>query len=197
MNTPIKLIVPLELTKRDWIVSLVIMALIIAGLYYTDSQTLNRDKTMAILKSNNLAEIEIVYKTKVKPADRQKIKTSQDAADILHQVWNLDSIEHVETAIIILLNRNSDVLGWAKLSTGGVAGTIMDKKVIFQIALNANASGIILSHNHPSGNLQPSKQDIALTKEILTAGKLLDIKVLDHIILTEDSYTSMGDEGLI
>ena len=150
-----------------------------------------------VIKSDNLAEVEISYKNPVKVADRKKIHSAVDAYRILNSVWNMDNIEHVESAVVLLLNRNSDVLGWAKISVGGVAGTVVDKKVIFQLALNANASAIILSHNHPSGNLKASNEDLAITKDIKAAGKLLDINLLDHIIITSEGYFSMAEEGMM
>ena len=143
----------------------------------------------------NISEIEVRYKTKVKGADRMKITRSQDAADIIRKLFAAGTIEWREEAFLLCLNRHNDVLGFFKLSAGGTAGTVMDTKIIFQIALNCNASGIILSHNHPSGETKPSDTDIRLTKQIKQAGKLLEIKVLDHIILTEDSFYSLADEG--
>jgi DNA repair protein RadC len=89
------------------------------------------------------------------------------------------------------------VLGISEISTGGFAGTVADPKVIFSIALKACASSIILSHNHPSGNLKPSQADLNLTRKIKSGGELLDIAVLDHIILTSDSYFSFADEGIL
>ena len=101
-----------------------------------------------------------------------------------------------EQVEIVLLNRANKVLGISEVSTGGFSGTVADPKVIFSIALKACASSIIL-HNHPSGNLKPSQADLNLTKKIKNGGELLDIAVLDHIILTADSYFSFADEGLI
>jgi DNA repair protein RadC len=94
-------------------------------------------------------------------------------------------------------NRANKVLGIFELSTGGVSGTVADPKLIFAAALKVAASGLILSHNHPSGNLQPSQADIDLTRKIKEAGKLLEIQLLDHIILTTEGYYSFADEGLI
>lgn len=147
------------------------------------------------ITSENLAEVQAVYKNKVKAADRPKIEKSDDVVNCLRAVWNDDSIEHVEEAVMLLLNKNNKVLGWVKLSSGGVAGTVVDPKVIFQFALKTNASAIILSHNHPSGNLKPSNDDIKITNKIKTAGDFLDIKLLDHIIITADSHYSMADNG--
>ena len=95
------------------------------------------------------------------------------------------------------MNKIQRVLGIYELSTGGFAGTIADPKLVFIAALKANACNIILTHNHPSGNLKPSRADEELTRKIATAGMYLDIKVSDHIIVTSEGYYSFGDEGLI
>ncbi|GAB2705667.1 DNA repair protein RadC [Mucilaginibacter koreensis] len=98
---------------------------------------------------------------------------------------------------ILLLGRNCKVLSKELISKGGLSGTVADPKVIFGVALQHQASSIILAHNHPSGNLKPSQQDIDLTKKIFNAGRILDIGVLDHIIIAGQSYFSFGDEGLL
>ena len=95
------------------------------------------------------------------------------------------------------LDQNNQVLGFTKISEGSVSGTVADVRKIFAASIVANASGIILTHNHPSGNTTPSQADKVLTKQIVEAGKLLRVKVLDHIIKTVDSYYSFADEGLI
>ena len=146
--------------------------------------------------NSNLCEIDIVYKNKVKASDRPKISSSSDANTHLRTIWS-HRIEHVEEFMILCLNRANKVLGWAKISQGGLSGTVADPKVIFQFALKANASSIILAHNHPSGNLQPSADDISLTKKIKEAGGVLDLPVIDHIILSEESYYSFADEGIL
>jgi DNA repair protein RadC len=97
----------------------------------------------------------------------------------------------------MLLNRANKILRIFTVSTGGVAGTVADPKVIFATALKGNASSIILAHNHPSGNLKPSEADRQLTNRLTQAGKLLDISVLDHLIITAEEYFSFADEGLI
>ena len=96
-----------------------------------------------------------------------------------------------------MLNRANKVIGIFAVSSGGMCGTIADPRVIFAAALKSCAISIILAHNHPSGNLRPSQSDIDLTNKLRAAGKLLDIEVLDHIILAEDSYLSLADEGLL
>jgi len=149
----------------------------------------------------NVAEVELIYKTNVKPADRLKVTCSNDARNIFIDAFDENTFEHHEEFYILLLNRNSKVLGIKKISSGGVAGTVIDIKFIFQAAILANAESVILCHNHPSGNPQPSEQDKKITDKVKNAGLMLDIKVLDHIILTEHSkdsqYFSFADEGLI
>jgi DNA repair protein RadC len=97
-----------------------------------------------------------------------------------------------------MLNKANKVLGYSKISSGGISGTLVDPKLIFQTALKANASSIILAHNHPSGNKQPSDADTRITKKCTGAGTLLDITVLDHLIITpDDLYYSYADEGTL
>ncbi|MFD2160792.1 JAB domain-containing protein [Paradesertivirga mongoliensis] len=109
----------------------------------------------------------------------------------------METIEFIETFKVMLLNRANRVLGMMEITTGGISGTVADPKVIFAAALKSTASGIILSHNHPSGSLRPSQADINLTRKLKSAGELLDIAVLDHMILTSESYFSFADEGVI
>jgi len=112
----------------------------------------------------------------------------------LRSIWS-DHLELREEFYILLLNRANHVLGWFPVSKGGSAATIVDPKLIFSIALKCNAHGIILAHNHPSGNLKPSDADIQLTQNIKNGGILLEINILDHIIITSESYFSFADDG--
>jgi len=148
-------------------------------------------------KQFQVAEIQLSYKSIVKPSMRPKIKGSKDACEILKQSWDESRLELVEQFKVLFTNRANKVLGIFEVSTGGIAGTVADPKLIFVAALKAGASGVILSHNHPSGNLSPSQADIDLTRKINEGGKLLEIQLLDHIILTCESYYSFADEGLI
>jgi len=146
---------------------------------------------------SHVAEVQLTYNSKVKSSDRPKIMSSRDAEEILRNYWD-HTLEHTETTQLILLNRANRVLGITTLSKGGTTGCVIDVKVIFQYALKANASSIILAHNHPSGNLQASQEDIKISKKVKEAGKLLDIKLLDHIIISAyDGYSSMSDEGIL
>lgn len=151
---------------------------------------MERNQTMAV------AEVQLVYKSVVKASERPKISTSQDVYAVLQRHWNYDTIEYVEEFKIMLLNRANRVLGIVDISVGGMAGTIADPKVIFTAALKCAASSIILVHNHPSGNLRPSQADIDLTNRLREGGKLLDIMVIEHIILSSEGYFSFSDEGV-
>jgi DNA repair protein RadC len=144
-----------------------------------------------------IAEIELVYRSKVKASLRPQINTSQDAYEVLLGSWDADKIELVEQFAILLLNKANKVLGMYKVSTGGIAGTVADPRIIFASAIKANACALILVHNHPSGNLKPSRADEELTTKIKKGGDVLDIKVLDHLIITKDQYYSFADEGLL
>jgi DNA repair protein RadC len=143
-----------------------------------------------------VAEIEVTYKNKVNPSDRPKIIRSQDCYELLKSVWS-DKIEYVEEFYVVLLNRANRVLGFSRISEGGLTGCVVDAKRVFQCALKANASSIILTHNHPSGQTQPSEADIQITKKIKTAGDYLEITVIDHIIVTPYAYYSFADEGIM
>ena len=144
--------------------------------------------------SPELAEIKVSYKCKQK--SRVKITTSLEAFNILYPLYDKDTIELQEQFFLLLLNRMNAVLGWIKLSVGGASSTIVDPRIVFSIALQSNACGLILSHCHPSGTLLPSKSDIALTQNMVNSGKLLEILLLDHIIVSPDEkYYSFADEG--
>ena len=148
------------------------------------------------LLNYNLAEIQVSYKSKVKYSEMSKIISSKDAEDIFRKIWS-NEIEFREEFNLLLLNRANKVLGWYRISTGGMAGTVVDPKLIFSIALKCNASNIIMAHNHPSGNLKPSQADLELTKKLVSGGKLLEITVLDHLILSKEGFYSFADEGQI
>lgn len=126
--------------------------------------------------------------------EKPKIGGSADAFEILKA--DLLDIPH-EAFWIILLNRANRVIKKHQISQGGVAGTVADPKLIFKVAVEELASGIILAHNHPSGNLTASQADIDLTKKLKESGKLLDIQVLDHLIIAGKKYFSFADEGLL
>lgn len=126
-----------------------------------------------------------------------KVKNSKDSFEILLESWDKKTIELQEEFKILLLNRGNTVLGMYPMSKGGVTGTVVDAKLVFSVALKCNASNIIIAHNHPSGNLTPSEADKLITKKLKTAGKYLDITLLDHLIITKSGYYSFTDNGLI
>jgi DNA repair protein RadC len=146
-----------------------------------------------VKKQFELAEIQLSYKITVKPSSRPKIRTSKDTYEILLESWDDSRIEFVEQFKVMFLNRANKVLGIFEVSTGGVAGTVADPKVIFAAAIKTNASVMILSHNHPSGNLIASKSDIELTKRLKEGGRLLEIELLDHVIISTEGYFSFAD----
>src|SRR5688572_25896752 len=126
--------------------------------------------------------------------EKPKITGSKDIYDLLKA--ELLDIPY-EAFWIVLLNRANRVIKKHQISQGGVAGTVADPKIIFKLALEELASGVILAHNHPSGNLTASKADIDLTKKLKESGKLLEIEVLDHLIIAGKKYMSFADEGLM
>lgn len=141
-----------------------------------------------------ISEIQISYTASKL---RLKVTESRVVYNLFIDNWNPDTIELYEEFKVLLLNRNNQVLGIHVTSKGGIAGTVVDPKIIFSVALKAAASSIIFCHNHPSGNLKPSHVDIELTKKLVKAGGLLDIKVLDHLIVSKKGYWSFADEGMI
>lgn len=126
--------------------------------------------------------------------EKPRITGSRDVYTLL--IPHLQDIPH-EEFWILLLNRANRVIKKHQISQGGVAGTVADPKIIFKVAVEELASGIILAHNHPSGNLTASQADIDLTRKLREAGKLLEIQVLDHVIVAGQKYFSFADEGML
>ena len=140
-------------------------------------------------------QISLHYISKYKASERLKILCSEDAHHILKANWSAQ-LSLLEEFNILLLDNQNQVLGISNISKGGLCSTIVDVRIAFVTALNAKACAMILAHNHPSATLKPSTQDIRLTEKFVAAGKVLDIKIHDHIIVTpEDSYFSFADEG--
>ncbi len=143
-----------------------------------------------------VAEITLQYQSTVPYADRVRIRDSQSAYDVLMHHWSQD-ISFVEEFKILLLDQSNAVLGIVPISKGGLTGTVVDARLLFSAALLAKSSSIILAHNHPTGNMRPSQQDIQLTKKLIEGAKHLDLRIFDHLIICEHSYYSFTDEGLI
>lgn len=144
-----------------------------------------------------VAEIELSYRHKTKPSLMPKIDSPKSAYDIFLQTWCKNKMEFVEQMKVVLLNRNCKALGILELSTGGTTSTICDIKLLFAAALKANADSFILAHNHPSGNLHPSEADKKLTALVAEAGKIMQIKLADHLIVTSEGFFSFKEEGLL
>lgn len=123
---------------------------------------------------------------------KQKITSSQDVYDIFHPV--LADLSH-EEFWALLLNRFNKVIDKQKISQGGISGTVTDVRIILRLAIEKLATSIIICHNHPSGNVNPSDADISITKKIKESGSLMEIELLDHLIVTDGSYYSFADEG--
>lgn len=149
------------------------------------------------MKNNIVSEVELTYKNNVPYNQRQKISNSQGAYEILTNLFPENTMDYREIFIVLYLNRANQVLGYSVISQGGTSNTTVDIKMIIQTALLANASCIMLAHNHPSGNVQPSSDDNKITKRIMEAAKLFDITVLDHLIITSENYYSFTDNGNI
>ena len=145
------------------------------------------------LFNQQIAEIKISYSHIVKPSNQVKVTSSQDVYNYVLPLWK--DIDYRESFAILLLSRNMKILGLSWVSLGGISGTVVDPKIIFQTALKSSSSGIILLHSHPSGNPNPSDADLKITTKIKAGAKLLDIDVPDHIIITSESYYSLADSG--
>ena len=143
-------------------------------------------------------EIRISYKEQIHSPFWQKINSSQDAAKLLFEHWDEQTIQVHESFKVVLLNNSNKVKGIYQLSKGGITGTIVDLRILFAVVLKSLSVAIILTHNHPSGTLKASEADREITEKIKKAGELLDIKVLDHLIITPNGeYYSFADEGIL
>jgi len=126
--------------------------------------------------------------------ERPRVTGSRDAFNAIAPL--LTDLHH-EEFWVLLLNKANEVFSRERLSTGGMAGTVVDVKMLFKVALDARAAAVIAIHNHPSGSLQPSQADIDLTLRLRKAGELLDLALLDHLIVSERGYYSFADEGML
>jgi DNA repair protein RadC len=153
--------------------------------------------TMQFPEWTRVAEVELVYKTKVKPSERPKVGTVKECYELLKKLWNENTIEMQEEFKVLLLNRGNKVIGVYEASSGGLTGTVADPRLILAAAIKSLAVSIILSHNHPSGNLKPSRADEEMTQKIKVAASYHDIRVIDHIIITSEGYYSFANEGLL
>lgn len=150
-------------------------------------------------KNYILKEIDIVYKPLKEMVTRPKITCPEDAVRIFRENWDDMKIGLQEQFKVMFLNRGNKILGISNFSTGGVSGTVVDAKILFGMALKVAASAVILAHNHPSGTLIPSDCDRKLTQKLEEVGKLLEIAVLDHVILSglDNSAISMNSDSTV
>ncbi|MEM9388828.1 MAG: JAB domain-containing protein [Bacteroidota bacterium] len=125
------------------------------------------------------------------------VKSSDDAADFIRAQYKKGTIEAQESFNVIYLNNKNSILGYYEHSKGGLTSTLVDTRLIFAVALKSLSTGIILSHNHPSGKLKPSKSDIRITNNLKWVGNLHNIEILDHIIITKDGHYSFADENML
>lgn len=146
---------------------------------------------------SGVSEIKVSYHPNFKASQRPKVCDSDSCYQVLLSNWDLGLMELQEQFKIILLNRNNRVIGVCEVSRGGMSGTFVDAKLVFGIALKAGACALVLAHNHPSGNLTPSKKDLQLTAKLKEGGKLLDVAVFDHLIISAEGYLSLADKELM
>ncbi|MCF0055555.1 JAB domain-containing protein [Dyadobacter sp. CY356] len=140
-----------------------------------------------------LNEIKVSYTSHLEPEDRMKIGRPLDSYNALLSVWNMDTIDLYEEMKVMMLDTSSRVIGVFNHSTGSSAGVAVDSKLIFATALKANAQSIVLAHNHPSGNLNPSHADREITHRLIECGKMLELPVVDHIIVSRKGFYSFVD----
>lgn len=142
-----------------------------------------------------VGEVELSYRPTIR--QKRKIRMASDVYDLLLPTFRKGTIGYKEYFKVVFLNQGQEILGYTQISEGGLTETSVDVRIILQAALLVNATALILAHNHPSGNLRPSQQDISLTEQVRKAADLMRIKVIDHIILTDGNYYSFADEGLL
>src|SRR4051812_1460582 len=148
-------------------------------------------------RSPRLSEIRAVYKSRTKVSARKTVRQPADVVEYLRAIWNTDTLELVEEFVVLCLNGNHQVLGWVKVSSGGLNSAAVDPRIIFAIALQTASTAIVVAHNHPSGNVEPSQEDRTLTDRLKESGSLLGIRVLDHIILAKEVAYSLAEGGFV
>ncbi|MFC3160918.1 RadC-like JAB domain-containing protein [Chryseobacterium arachidis] len=144
---------------------------------------------------SEVSEIQVSYKPN--KVASTKITTSFDAVQIIRKFWNEETIEMQEEVKVILLNNSNSVLGIYNLSKGGITSSLVDVRLVLSVALKCLSPGIILVHNHPSGNLKPSSADLDIVKKLKESCKIMDINLFDSIIITKESFMSFADNGLL
>lgn len=141
-------------------------------------------------------EIRVTYSSGMKMSERPQVNSSCSAFELVKPYFE-GTMEAHESFVVLLVDRGNRLKGVYRHSTGGLHGTVADPKLVFAVALKTLSSAIILVHNHPSGQLRPSEEDIRLTRKFVEAGKLLDLPVNDHLIVTAEGYYSFADQGML
>ena len=149
---------------------------------------------MKTREAHKLNEVKITYKRSA--VNVRKITSSRDAENIFRELL-ADEMDYRENFFVLSLNNSNEVLEWMLLSTGGMTETVVDVRLLFQMLLKTHATAFIVAHNHPSGSLRASQADLNITEKMKKAGQTLDIKLLDHLILTSQSYLSFADDGIL
>jgi len=153
------------------------------------------EKNQATTDWTKVSELEIIYKAKIKAAERPQIKMSSDVYHLFLATWDLNKIELLEQFKVMPLNQKNRVLGICEIASGSINQATVDTRLIFGMLVKVGATQAIVCHNHPAGCTKPSEADKQLTRKLKEAGLLLDIKLLDHLIITPGSYYSFADEG--
>src|SRR5687767_2764202 len=153
--------------------------------------------SLGYLREGEIPEIKLRLNRSSRKPFFGKIGQSKDAADFIREIYKRGEIELQEQFIVLYLDRGNNIIGYYRHAVGGITGTVADVRIILAAALKSASTGIVIAHNHPSGNLQPSEPDIQLTRKIKESAKLMDITLLDHIIVTKEGYFSFADEGLV
>lgn len=151
---------------------------------------------LGLIPKEGVPEIKIRYNRSTK-GFLGKVTNSKDSFEFLKKVFDRRTLQLQESFVVVYLNRANQILGYYKHSIGGITGTVADPRIIFATAIVSASSAVVISHNHPSQNPTASQADIELTRKIKEGGKLLEIQLLDHLIVTKTGYFSFADEGLI
>ena len=136
----------------------------------------------------------LVRETHFTFSHRKQVSSPEEVADLLQQYFQDKDREEF---LVVLLDTSNSLIGFSQISVGGLAASIVEPRQVFKVAILANAAAIILAHQHPSGNPEPSREDIRITRQLVEAGKLMGVPVHDHLIIAENGYVSLAERGLL
>lgn len=151
---------------------------------------------LGLIPQEGVPQIKITYR-RTRKEFLGKVTSSKDVADFIRRTFKAGTLELQESFITLYLNTANEILGYYNHTVGGINATIADRRLILATALASASVGIIVSHNHPSGNLKPSQADIELTRKLKEGAAVLDINLLDHVIISKNSYYSFADDGIL